>query len=91
MVFIHRRSGELAHVEAFLHSLNSLQETTNMLQTQLQGAQQELKEAAQQHREECAAFQKDRVDLQKQVRPFYLPHSPSHPSQPLEDKDRLQK
>lgn len=78
-------------MEAFLHSLNlsPLQETTSMLQTQLQGAQQELKEAAQQHREECAAFQKDRVDLQKQVHPFYLLHSPSHHSQPLEDKDRL--
>ena len=48
-----------------------------MLQAQLRGAQQELKEAAQQHRDDLAAFQKDKTDLQKQVPLFYLPHSPS--------------
>lgn len=48
-----------------------------MLQAQLQETQQELKEAAQQHRDDLAAFQKDKLDLQKQVPFFYLPHSPS--------------
>lgn len=43
------------------------QETTGMLQAQLQETQQELKEAAQQHRDDLAAFQKDKLDLQKQV------------------------
>jgi hypothetical protein len=42
-----------------------------MLQAQLQETQQELKEAAQQHRDDLAAFQKDKLDLQKQV-PFFL-------------------
>lgn len=49
-----------------------------MLQAQLRGAQQELKEAIQQHRDDLAAFQKDKIDLQKQVP---SPHSPSLCSQ----------
>lgn len=62
-----------------------LQETTGMLQTQLQEAQQELEQGAQQHRDDLAALREegstllqDKIGLQKQVPPPFSQHySPS--------------
>ena len=67
------------------HGLLLLQETTELLQTQLRDARQELEQAAQRDRgdlaglrEECRALLQAKTDLQEQVPPpVSQPCSPS--------------